>query len=73
MLIIKFLISEERSAKPLKSEAEIMREMPSGISARAMTVASSLVDSASEFFQTHSLEIAAAKGPASRTLTNGKL
>ena len=71
--IIAFSLSDGRSAKPLKSEAEIMREMPSGLAARALTVASSLLDSANEFIETHSLEIAPPKeGASSRTLSLGK-
>ena len=71
--IIAFSLSVQHNAKPLKSEAEIMKEMPSGLAARALTVASSLVDNANDFLENHSLEIAPPKENAtSRTLGSSK-
>ena len=50
-----------------------MKEMPSGIAAKALTVASSLVDSASEFVKTHNIEITTHEAnSSSRTLGAGK-
>lgn len=67
-----FSITVERSGKSLKSETEILSELPSDAADRTLEIAGMLYESAANFFQSHSLKVNAPEGGLSRALTEGK-
>ncbi|XP_066581963.1 uncharacterized protein [Prorops nasuta] len=63
----------ERSGKSLKTEVEIMNELPRDTSDRTIKLASMLYESAMSFFKSHSLKLSMPEeGSVSRALSEGR-
>ncbi|KAL2746248.1 hypothetical protein V1477_004618 [Vespula maculifrons] len=62
----------ERSAKNLKTELDVMNELPKDTSDRALKLVSMLFDSAMSFMKSHSLKISMPEEFGSRALTEAR-
>ncbi|KAG7190695.1 hypothetical protein KM043_006773 [Ampulex compressa] len=62
----------ERNGKSLKTEVEMMNELPRDTSDRAIKLVSMLYDSAMSFMKTHSLKLSMPEGSAARALVEGR-
>lgn len=61
----------ERSAKNLKTELDVMNELPKDTSDRTLKLVSMLFDTAMSFMKSHSLKISLPEEFSSRALTEG--
>lgn len=62
----------ERAGKDLKTETDMMNELPREASDRVMTLASMLFEAANSFIKSHSLKLSMPEeGSISRALTEG--
>lgn len=64
----------ERTGKALKSEVEVLNELPRDASDRTLKLVTMLYESAAAFFKTHKLQMDALEdGSFARSLVEGKL
>lgn len=61
----------ERASKSLKTETEVLNELPREASDRTMKLVTMLYDSAVSFLKSHSLKINVPEESVSRALTEG--
>ncbi|XP_014212873.1 uncharacterized protein LOC106642570 [Copidosoma floridanum] len=62
----------ERSGKALKSETEVLAELPRATADKTLELATMLFESAVSFFKSHSLKINMPEGSVSRSLMEGR-
>ncbi|XP_034949934.1 uncharacterized protein Osi14 [Chelonus insularis] len=62
----------ERSGKSMKSETEVMNELPKDSSERALTLGTMLYDSIISFLKSHSLKVHFPEETIARTITEGR-